>query len=163
MGTKNDSEKEVYDLMWEVRKFTRSSLILQNVIAQHNGLNVTDAECLDFLLEMGSSTAGGLAKVTGLTTGAITNVIDRLEMAGFVKRSLDPNDRRKVIVSYVSEKHSGVKEYYQSLANEVQQLFLNYDTNELKFLIKHTQALNEIYNDQVAKVENTKKHDLLKK
>jgi MarR family transcriptional regulator, organic hydroperoxide resistance regulator len=155
MPPDNNTDTTVYSLMWEVRKFTRSTLILQHVIAQHNGLHVTDAECIDFLLEMGPSTAGALAKATRLTTGAITNVIDRLEKAGFVKRSPDPNDRRKVIVSYVPEKHSRSKAYYSALANEVQQLFLKYNAEQLEFLIKHTQALTEIYQQQVSNIEKT--------
>ena len=67
-------------------------------------LNVTDAECLDFLSDMGPSTAGDLAKITRLTTGAITNAIDRLEKAGFVERKHDVNDRRKVIVKIIEKK-----------------------------------------------------------
>jgi MarR family transcriptional regulator, organic hydroperoxide resistance regulator len=148
-----NSEKEVFDLMLEIRKFTRSSLILQHVIAQKAGLHVTDAECIDFLMEMGPSTAGALAKATRLTTGAITNVIDRLEKAGFVRRSPDLTDRRKVLVSYLPQKITSIKSYYTSLASEVQQLFMKYDKNELKFLIKHTQALTDIYTGQVKSVE----------
>lgn len=149
------SKKEVYDLMWEIRKFTRSSLILQHVIAQKAGLHVTDAECIDFLMEMGPSTAGALAKATRLTTGAITNVIDRLEKAGFVRRSPDVTDRRKVVVSYLPQKNTGIKAYYTSLAAEVQQLFMKYDNDELTFLINHTQALADIYIGQVKNIEKT--------
>ena len=149
------SKKEVYDLMWEIRKFTRSSLILQHVIAQKAGLHVTDAECIDFLMEMGPSTAGALAKATRLTTGAITNVIDRLEKAGFVRRSPDVTDRRKVLVSYLPQKNAGIRAYYTSLAAEVQQLFMKYDKDELKFLINHTQALADIYIGQVKNIEKT--------
>jgi len=87
MNTKNNSNSSLYELMLAVKNFTRSTLILQHVIADDMGLNVTDAECIDFLQEMGPSTAGDLAKATRLTTGAITNVIDRLEKAGFVKRA----------------------------------------------------------------------------
>ncbi|MEP6948372.1 MAG: MarR family transcriptional regulator [Ginsengibacter sp.] len=146
-------KKEVFDLMWEIRKFTRSSLILQHVIAQKAGLHVTDAECIDFLMEMGPSTAGALAKATRLTTGAITNVIDRLERAGFVRRSPDVTDRRKVLVSYLPQKNAGIRAYYTLLAAEVQQLFMKYDKDELKFLINYTQALTDIYIGQVKNIE----------
>jgi DNA-binding MarR family transcriptional regulator len=142
-------EKEVFDLMWEVRKFTRSSLMLQHVIAQKAGLHVTDAECIDFLMEMGPSTAGALAKATRLTTGAITNVIDRLERSGFVKRSPDPNDRRKVVVSYIPQKKAGVTADYTSLAGEVQQLFIKYNLDELRLLITNMRALTDVYIKQM--------------
>jgi DNA-binding MarR family transcriptional regulator len=149
------AEKEVFDLMWEVRKFTRSSLILQHVIAQKAGLHVTDAECIDFLMEMGPSTAGSLAKATRLTTGAITNVIDRLERAGFVKRSPDPNDRRKVVVSYIPQKKAGMTTDYASLAGEVQQLFMKYNLDELSLLTANMQALTDIYIKQASKIDKT--------
>ncbi len=66
-----------YELMTAIRKLTRSSLMWQNAVAELMKLNATDGECIDFLMEMGPSTAGDLAKATRLTTGAITNVIDR--------------------------------------------------------------------------------------
>jgi len=142
----------VYDLMNEVRILTRTTLLFQNAIAEKMGLNVTDAECIDFLMEMGSSTAGDLAKVTRLTTGAITNVIDRLEKAGFVKREKDPKDRRKVIVMLNPERHEKKKKYYESLANDVFSLFSSYTKKDLKFLITHTAALKNIYQTQMKKV-----------
>jgi DNA-binding MarR family transcriptional regulator len=156
MEPNNSISPFVNDLMWAVRKFTRSTLIHQHVIANRMGLHVTDAECIDFLQEMGPSTAGDLAKATRLTTGAITNVIDRLEKAGFVKRSPDPNDRRKVIVSFLPKKHSGAKAHYGALANAVQELFAGYTEDQLKFLLQHTQALTEIYQSQTKNIETNK-------
>ena len=86
MAAEKNKDISVYELMTATRKLTRSSLMLQYAIAEKMNLNPTDAECIDFLMEMGPSTAGDLAKVTRLTTGAITSVIDRLQKAGFVKR-----------------------------------------------------------------------------
>ncbi len=147
------STESVYKLLLEVRKFTRSTLLLQHLIAKSIGLHVTDAECIDFLQEMGPSTAGDLARTTGLTTGAITNVIDRLEKAGFVKRGQDPKDRRKVIVTFIPDKHSKAKVHYGALAKEVQQLFSHYTLDELEFLIRHTRELANIYQGQVNKLK----------
>jgi DNA-binding MarR family transcriptional regulator len=142
----NDTDiPPLYVLMQEIRKFTRASLILQHIIAEDMGLRVTDAECIDFLQEMGPSTAGDLARATRLTTGAITSMIDRLEKAGFVKRSKDPKDRRKVIVSFVPKKHGGAKKNYALLAQGVQELLSGYSEQQLQFLITHTQALTGIY------------------
>jgi predicted transcriptional regulator len=62
-------------------------------------LNMTDHKCLGFLLDAGEPiTPGQLAGLTGLTTGAITGIVDRLEDAGFVRRKRDPKDRRRVII-----------------------------------------------------------------
>jgi DNA-binding MarR family transcriptional regulator len=62
------------------------------------GINQTDLICLSVLLQRGSITAGQLSSVVGLTTGATTTVIDRLERAGYVRRTNDPADRRKVLL-----------------------------------------------------------------
>jgi DNA-binding MarR family transcriptional regulator len=145
----------VYDLMWRVRKFTRTTLLHQHVISQHIGLHATDAECIDFLMEMGPSTAGALAKAARLTTGAMTNVIDRLEAAGFVRRNPDPADRRKVVVSYIPEKHHEAKAYYAALAKAVETLLSKYNKEELEFLVNHTEALTEIYNQQVTNINKS--------
>jgi len=152
MATPANVDPKVYDLMMAVRKLTRTTLIHQHIIAENAGLHVTDAECIDFLQEMGPSTAGELARATRLTTGAITNVIDRLEKAGYVKRSPDPNDRRKVIVSFIPQKHAdaGTKARYSALAGAVQQLFMKYTHEELVFLVEHTQALTDIYKAQIS-------------
>ncbi len=152
MSANNNPEATVYDLMIETRRLTRSTLMHQHLIAQQIGLNVTDTECIDFLKEMGPSTAGALAKATRLTTGATTNVIDRLERAGFVKRSADLNDRRKVVVSYITGKPNDAGKFYAALAKEVQQLFETYSQEELNFLVNHTNALTKIFQDQAEEI-----------
>src|SRR5919106_4318210 len=76
---------------------TRESLYGQ-AVADQLGMNQTDLECGDLLAYYGPMTAGRLAELVGLTTGAITGVIDRLERAGMVRRERDANDRRRVIV-----------------------------------------------------------------
>jgi DNA-binding MarR family transcriptional regulator len=157
MKSENKIKPEVYNLMWEIRKFTRSTLMLQQMIAEKAGLYVTDAECIDFLMEMGPSTAGDLSKATRLTTGAITNVIDRLERAGFVKRSPDPKDRRKVVVSYIPERKTGMDIHYASLSKAVQKHLSAYTKKDLDAFIKHTNGLTKIYQEQVKELRNYKK------
>jgi DNA-binding MarR family transcriptional regulator len=102
---------------------------------------------------MGPSTAGDLAKATRLTTGAITNVIDRLEKAGFVKRGPHPKDRRKVIVTFIPKRHTKAKIYYSQLANAVQNLLSTYPDEELQLIIRYTKALSTIYQTQVSQIE----------
>jgi DNA-binding MarR family transcriptional regulator len=152
---------QVNDLMTAVRVLTRSSLLFQNAIAEKMKLNVSDAECIDFLMEMGPSTAGDLAKITRLTTGAITNVIDRLEKAGYVKREKDPKDRRKVIVAIVAEKHKKAKKYYESMTGDIFNLFSKYNKKELKFLLNHTMAVNNIYQQHMEEVTGEQLPDIL--
>ena len=154
MAERKNKDAVVYGLMTATRKLTRSSLMLQYAIAEKMNLNPTDAECIDFLMEMGPSTAGDLAKVTRLTTGAITSVIDRLQKAGFVKRENDPGDRRKVIITFLPKKHEKAKQYYAAMAKDVYELYSGYSESNLKLLMKHSDALTAIFQKHAEKVFN---------
>lgn len=78
-------------------------------VAIRFGLSESDIETLESLLELGATTAGRLSELTGLTSGAVTRVIDRLEQAGYVRRVPDPADRRRVIVEVVPEKIAAIQ------------------------------------------------------
>ena len=88
-------------------------------VAIRFGLSESDIQTIEALVEMGASTAGRLSELTGLTSGAVTRVVDRLERAGYVRRVPDPADRRRVFVEVVP----GSKEQLmqrQFIANVVQ-------------------------------------------
>ena len=78
-------------------------------VAIRFGLSESDIETLESLMELGATTAGRLAELTGLTSGAVTRVIDRLEQSGYVRRVPDPADRRRVIVEVVPEKVAAIQ------------------------------------------------------
>ena len=74
-----------------------------NLAANRLRISRTDLHCLNEIENAGGLTAGQLAAASGLTTGAVTGVIDRLERAGFARRLADPNDRRRVLVEVTPE------------------------------------------------------------
>lgn len=76
---------------------------IDNLAAEHLGVNRTDLHCLNAIENGGGLTAGQLAAEAGLTTGAVTGVIDRLEQAGYARRVPDPDDRRRVKVQVTPE------------------------------------------------------------
>jgi DNA-binding MarR family transcriptional regulator len=82
----------------ELRRFIDQNAAFSQAASDRLGLNATDLRCITALALGGSATAGQLAELTGLTTGAVTGIIDRLERAGFARRTKDPADRRQVIV-----------------------------------------------------------------
>jgi DNA-binding MarR family transcriptional regulator len=88
----------VHDLKLNLRHFVVELLVSSYEATEDVGVNPTDLGALCLLLLHGPAPAGRLAELTGLTTGAITGVVDRLEKGGFVRRQADPADRRKVIV-----------------------------------------------------------------
>lgn len=98
MSSKVDRGALMEALSRAMRDTSGKGVIYSQAVAARLGINSTDLECLDFIVMRGPLAAGELAAVTGLTTGAITGVIDRLERAGFARRERDGEDRRKVLV-----------------------------------------------------------------
>src|SRR5277367_3987959 len=81
-----------------MRKSSAQGTMFAKAVAEQAGISSSDMDCMDFLNMEGRMTAGRLAELTGLTTGAITGVVDRLEKAGFVRRVTDAEDRRRVVI-----------------------------------------------------------------
>lgn len=85
-------------LVAAIRVSQNAGEVMDDAFAALLGVNRTDQRCLDIVQRLGQITAGELAHQSGLTTGAVTAVIDRLEQAGYLRRVRDPADRRKVLV-----------------------------------------------------------------
>src|SRR3979490_3402685 len=86
------------ELIYEVRRSQAATDRFDQAVADAIGLNRTDMRCLDVLSREGPVTAGRLAEATGLTSGAMTTALDRLERAGYARRTRDATDRRRVLV-----------------------------------------------------------------
>lgn len=86
------------EILASLQTFTARTLVYNLRAAEALGLAPADLVCMCLLHLRGPSTPGWLAKMTGLSTGAVTGVVDRLERAGYVTRAQDPQDRRRVIV-----------------------------------------------------------------
>src|SRR6201993_754999 len=91
------------ELETAMRKASAQGTIFAAAVAERAGISSSDMDCMDFLNLEGRMTAGRLAELTGLTTGAITGVVDRMEKAGLVRRERDAEDRRKVYIAIVPE------------------------------------------------------------
>src|SRR5919106_2162865 len=87
-----------------VRRNSPAAVLLHHAVAERLGLGPTDHKCLDLLRERGAMTGSALAAITGLTSGAISGVVARLERAGYLRRDPDPHDRRKQVLSPVPER-----------------------------------------------------------
>lgn len=127
----------------EGRRLGSASTIHNQACADLVGLNSSDWECLDVLDWTGSITAGRLAEHVGLTSGAITGVIDRLEKAGFVRRASDPADRRKVMVQLIRDRDRELGEAFAELSRAVEELTGRYSDAELAVIVDFLQGANE--------------------
>jgi DNA-binding MarR family transcriptional regulator len=112
------------------------TVLFQQAIADQLGLNTTDLMCLSFLSDAEPLTAGQLAEATGLTTGSVTVMIDRLEKAGYAQRDKDPSDRRRVIVRPVSERiERDIAPLYALLGEAWERAIERYSTQELAVIL----------------------------
>jgi DNA-binding MarR family transcriptional regulator len=131
------------------RQLTSATIMFHQAVADRLDLNITDHKCADILARSGANTAGELAERTGLTTGAITGVIDRLEAAGFARRVRDPNDRRRVIVEpVVKQMERMMSPIFESMGKAAGELCSRYSDDELAVIHDFTRracdmAMNE--------------------
>jgi len=133
-----------------LRKVSAQSVLISDLVARLIGLNSTDLECLDLLLLAGPTTAGKLAEHTGLTSGATTAVIDRLERAGFVTRRRDKRDRRRVLVEIVQSGIDRIAPLYAPLQARVQELNRQFTDAELEAIVSYMTKALEAGADHVA-------------
>ena len=98
------NRESIDSVLRSLRRVNLQGSLFGQTVAIRFGLSESDIEALEVLIDSGAATAGKLSDLTGLTTGAVTRVIDRLEQAGYVRRVPDPTDRRRVIVELVPER-----------------------------------------------------------
>jgi DNA-binding MarR family transcriptional regulator len=124
------------ELEHAVRRSSAQGVIFGQTVASRAGISGSDLDCLDFLILEGRVTAGRLAEVTGLTTGAITGVVDRLEKAGLVRRERDANDRRKVFIATVPENIARIGRFYEPMQRAMLKVWDTYSDAELRLLLR---------------------------
>lgn len=135
MSSKEATRTELLSaVLLKTRKMTGQGILFSQAVADRLGLAVTDAEALEQLAAMGRATAGQIAELTGLTTGAATRMIDRLEQSGFVRRGADPADRRRVIVEPILERVRDVETQYTALRTATHDAIERYSADELRLI-----------------------------
>jgi DNA-binding MarR family transcriptional regulator len=135
----------------EVRRMGAQSVMTSQAVAARFALNMTDLEALDLIFLRGRATAGELAQATGLSSGAATALIDRLEKAGYVSRTHDADDRRRVYVSARREAVAPIEAVYKPLQARMLVLWSTYSARDLAvvldFLKRSTDAAVESMRD----------------
>ena len=127
-----------------LRRVSAQSVLLSDAVANQVGVNSTDLECLDLLFLAGPTTAGQLAEHAGLTTGAMTAVIDRLERAGFVRRTHDSSDRRRVLVEVLPRALDRIQPLYQPLAAAMERVHRSYTAAQLEVIADYLSRATEV-------------------
>ncbi len=121
MSRQTRKQRQVGELIELFRRNGSQDNAFDQLAAERLGVNRTDLECLTIIERRGGVTAGQLADESGLTTGAVTGVIDRLERAGYARRIPDEADRRKVVVEVTPSFYERADRIWGPMAREWQE------------------------------------------
>jgi DNA-binding MarR family transcriptional regulator len=130
-------EETIRTIIYKLREMSTETIMFHQVVADELGLYITDHKCLDLIHRFGAMSAGRLAELTSLTIGAVTGMIDRLEKAGYVRRTNDPKDRRKTIVEPISNKklERKIEMIFMPLHERMHRFLSSCSDSELTFLL----------------------------
>ncbi len=150
---KKDLEKRV---IMGARNYGISAVLFRHTISEMLGVNVTDMECLGILFHKGLATPSELAKYTGLSSGATTAMIDRLEKSGLIERRPNPRDRRGTLVVIVQEAAEEVAPLFASGRKAQDELVASYSEKELELLAEFFEKSVTMWDEEREKLQRRK-------
>ncbi|CAL1518854.1 MarR family transcriptional regulator [Chitinophaga sp. MM2321] len=137
------------------QQYAYTSIQMHEAIARKAGLSGTDHKYLGFLMQKGQMTAGELSNLTGLTTGAVTGLIDRFEKKKLVKRKFAEDDRRKVIIEPNTKNIMALLvPLYKEFRNKSEELIASFSNKEIKIIETYFLKATEIMNETINKLSN---------
>ena len=143
--TREPKSAAIDELIAAYRESTSQDGAFDALAAERLGIGLTDLTCLDLVESNGGLTAGRLAELSGLTTGAVTGVLDRLERAGLVGRTRDEADRRKVNVAVTPEHYERSGPIWRPLYEDWHALLASrFTAGELELITEFLRATTEL-------------------
>ncbi len=144
------------DLVKEVnmgaREYGISTVLFRHAVGEILGVNVTDMECLALIFFKGLSTPSELARYTGLTSGATTAMLDRLEKARLIERRPNPQDRRGTLIVLTNERTKELDAMFASGREAIDRLTSSYSENELELISNYFRRLVMIWEEEREKL-----------
>lgn len=155
MSTQDRAAVPARALMGAGQGIAMAAVALNAAVSQAVGLHSSEGLCLWHVTESAYTdpvTAGRLAELTGLTTGAITGIIDRLETAGMVRRERDAADRRKVLIRPVPERVADLLRLFEPMEQAFGELAREYQPDELTAILDYLARASQIMNAQIERL-----------
>jgi len=149
-STKTDLKKRA---LMAVRDYGVNLTLFRNAMSEWAGLNVTDMECLRLLFQKGIASPSELARFTGLTSGATTAMLDRLERAGLIERRPNPDDRRGTLIVPEKSSTEKVASWFESARNAQDGLISSYSENELEIIADAFERFAKLWDEERRKVQ----------
>ena len=153
---KNELVKQVN---WGASEYGISTVLFRHAVGEILGINVTDMACLALIFSKGLATPSELARYTGLTSGATTAMLDRLERSGIIERRRNPEDRRGTLIVIVKEKADELAALFESARLAQDQLFSGYTAEELEFLSDFISKLAKVLDQERRKMQKNIQKD----
>jgi DNA-binding MarR family transcriptional regulator len=149
-------EELIKTIIDKYREMSTETIVYHQGVADVLGVHISDHKCLDLIYRFGAMPAGRLGELTGLTTGAVTGMIDRLEEAGYVRRTNDPADRRRTIVESTKNRklERKIEGIFMPLHERMHRLLSSYSDRELAFLLDVTTAFIEQLREESKKLRS---------
>ncbi|HEY7132090.1 MAG TPA: MarR family transcriptional regulator [Candidatus Limnocylindrales bacterium] len=145
----------VDSVLRSLRRVNIQSSFLGQTVAIRFGLSESDIETLEQLIDLGATSAGKLSELTGLTSGAVTRVIDRLEQAGYVRRVPDPTDRRRVIVEVVPEKVANIQVTLDQVSSASAQEIRDYSDEQLALIADFLTRMESVTREEAEAIRES--------
>lgn len=136
-----------------VRDYGVNLTHFRNTMNEWAGLNATDMECLRLLTQKGTATPTELAKHTGLTSGATTAMLDRLEKAGLIERRPNPNDRRGTLIAPEASSSTKMASWFESARKAQDELMSTYSESELEIIADVFERFAKLWDEEREKVQ----------
>jgi len=149
-STKTELKKRA---LMAVRDYGVHLTLFRNAMDEWAGLNTTDMECLRLLFQKGTATPTEIAKHTGLTSGATTAMLDRLEKAELIERRPNPNDRRGTLIAPTPSSSEKVASWFESARRAQDELISSYSESELEIIADAFERFVKLWDDERKKVQ----------
>jgi DNA-binding MarR family transcriptional regulator len=122
------------------------------LVANRLGINPTDLRCLEAVIAEPGITPSRLANISGLTTGAVTGVVDRLVRAGYVSRRPDPTDRRSVTIQPVTDRAEEVLAAVAPLSAAIERLLTEASARDRDVIARFVVGAGQAIDDETARM-----------
>jgi len=151
--TKADLKKRVN---LAARQYGISSVLFRHLVGERLGVNVTDMECLGLLFHKGLASPTELAAYTGLTSGAATAMLDRLEQAGLIQRRPNPSDRRGTLIVLDEAGVRRIGPWFAPVRKKQDELVARYTQDELEVVLDFLERSARIFDDDRLRLQRAR-------
>ena len=135
------------------RQYGISNVLFRNLVGERLGVNVTDMECLGLLFHKGIATPSELARHTGLSSGATTAMLDRLEKSGLIERRPNPDDRRGTLIVLLKSGAERVGPWFSSVRQAQNELVSSYSAEELQAISDFFERSTKMWEEEREKLQ----------